>query len=112
VVTPFELGAFLSWKLFPLIRVSLDGRYEAAYPLSLVDEHLAFYAARPGWPEFLARYPSDLVLARRDAPIVGAMPAASWRLVYQDDVFVLLVRPGLQLPVVDRRGERLEGAFP
>ena len=113
VMTPFEVGAFVTWKLHPRVKVGLDGRYEAAYPAEHATEIARFYAAREGWRTTLARHPTDLVLARRDAPLVGEMRAAGgWPEVYVDDEFVLLARPGLALPVEDRRGTRLQASFP
>ena len=40
--------------------------------------------------------------------------APEWELAYIDDAFVLYVRRELAgaLPLVDRRGERIEGRFP
>lgn len=113
MVTPFELGAFVSWNLAPSIRVSLDGRYEVAYPISLVAEHVAFYGAGSAWDGFLTRYPSDLVLAKRTDPVVAPMQgAAAWNTAYEDDAFVLFARSTLALPYLDRRGERIAGTFP
>jgi hypothetical protein len=113
LTTPFEQGAYVMWKLSPDVRVSLDSRFEAAYPPGLVEEHVAFYGAQPTWHAFLERYPSDLVLARRTDAIVAPLEArAEWPLVYEDDAFLLFARPGLSLPYVDRRGERIVGRIP
>jgi hypothetical protein len=113
LMTPFTVGAFVTWKLAPNVKVSLDGRYEAAYPVRLLTEHSDFYDGRPGWPAMLDRYPTDVVLARRTAPVVDLLPRqTTWRLVYQDDEYVLFGRPGLGLPVSDRRGITLLGTYP
>jgi hypothetical protein len=98
-MTPFMVGPFVTWKLAPRVNVSLDGRYEAAYPVRLLTEQSDFYDARPGWPAMLDRYPTDVVLARRTAPVVAVLPTqATWRLVYQDNEYVLFSRPSLDLP--------------
>jgi hypothetical protein len=113
VATPFEQGSYVMWKLFLDMRVSLDSRFEVAYQPALVWEHVAFYGARPEWHAFLDRYPSDLVLARRTDPVVVHLRTlGEWPLVYEDDAFLLFARPGLSVPYVDRRGERIVGRIP
>jgi hypothetical protein len=113
VIVPFTLGAYVSWKLHPDIRVSIDGRYEAAYEPALLEEHIVFYNARTGWKDFLGRYPSDLALIPRNRLVAPLMRAESgWSLVYEDDAFEIYARPGLELPGASRVGERLHGTFP
>lgn len=113
VMTPFMAGGFVSWELYPAVKVSLDGRFEVAYPLPQVSEMVAFYAARPGWRTTLDRYPTDLVLVQEVSPL--AKPLAeqtAWQRVYRDGVFELFARPGLSLPVIDERGDAPAGTFP
>jgi hypothetical protein len=110
VITPFELGAFVSWHLHPAIRVSLDGRFEAAFAPSLATDHLEFYAAAPSWERFLARHPADWVLAKATDPVVARLRASgAWSEVYVDDAFVLFGRTGSAAPTADRRGRRPHG---
>jgi len=106
-------GAFVSWKLYPRVRISLDSRYEVAFEPALLTEHVAFFDARDGWQRFLAAYPTDLVLAPADAPIASALATqAAWTIVYRDDAFTLFARPGLSLPTLDRRDHPIVGTFP
>src|SRR6185436_1067217 len=113
VLVPFGVGAFVSWKLHPRIKVSLDSRYEVAFRPELLVAHLDFFAARRGWRDFLDAYATDLVLAPAGAQVVDALTTQSgWSIVYRDDAYVLFARPGLALPPNDRRGHRLVGTFP
>ena len=113
VIVPFTLGAYVSWKLHPAVLVSIDGRYEAAYDPSLLEEHMTFYNARAGWKDLLDRYPSDLALIPRNRLVAPLMRSESgWSLVYEDDAFEIYARPGLELPRSSRRGERLVGTLP
>lgn len=115
VMLPFEVGAFVSWKLSPRVKVSLDSRYEVAYPPERLVEHLRFYKAEPGWQELLTRWPTDLVLARRtNDRLIEAMASEQpqWPRVYEDDAYVMFARPGLNLPSQDRRGQIIVGTFP
>jgi hypothetical protein len=113
VMVPFEVGAFVSWKLHPAVKVSLDTRYEVAYRDELLTEHLELYAAGPRWRAILAKYPTDLVLVRSDGPLSAALRNGSgWRIAYEDDVYALFARPGVTLAYRDRRGEHLVAGFP
>ena len=113
VLVPFVAGAYVSWKLHPRVKVSIDSRYEAAYPPERLEEHVDFHSASPRWRAVLEAYPTDLVLVRSGSEIAARMATQTpWALVYQDDAYSLFSRPGLGLPVVDRRHQRLLGRFP
>jgi hypothetical protein len=110
---PFEYGAYVSWMLYPSIKVSLDSRYEAAYPTTLLEEHLELYRARPGWRAVLARYPTDAVLVPRGAPVEATLAAdADWPRAYEDDAYTIFARSQLGLSFIDERGKRFVGRFP
>jgi hypothetical protein len=113
VAVPFDVGAFVSWVLHPAVRVSIDSRYEAAFDPALLDEHVALWEGRPGRRAVLEKYPTDAVLLRRGGPGARALRAdGDWPVAYEDDVWVVLVRPGVALARADRRGERLPEALP
>jgi hypothetical protein len=112
VMVPFRLGAYVSWKLFPKVKVSLDSRYEETYPNQVVEEVFRFYDARPGWRATLDAYPTDVVLVPRDSPVVVKMPQAEWPRVYRDQQFEMYARPGLSLSQTDWSSRSFTGAFP
>jgi hypothetical protein len=100
LMTTFETGAYVSWKLYPDVKVSLDGRYEAAYPAAVFDDVLAFYRGeRPA--DIVAKYAPDAVLLPPGSAIVR--DRLGWRSVYDDGSFAVLVRPGLALAPVSGR---------
>jgi hypothetical protein len=124
VMVPFNAGSYVSWKLYPQVKVSMDSRYEAAYPVEAVVENARFYQAKEGWQETLARYPTNAVLVPRSSPLdelieklnqpTGQGKCIDWRRVYVDDGFSLFVRTELadHLPVLDRRGKPIPVIFP
>jgi hypothetical protein len=116
IMVPFRQGAYVSWKLYPAVKVSVDSRYEVAYPDDWVERVFRFYEARQGtneeWHETLNAYPTDLVLAPRGAPLLPLLHELAWQPVYVDAQFELAARPGLQLPEVHRKSEVLSGSFP
>jgi hypothetical protein len=119
LMTPFNSGAFVSWKLYPAVRIGIDSRYEVAYPPEAVAENVALYAGGEGWQETLLRYPTDAVLVPRWSDLYEALEQGdsrprNWQRVYQDDGFAVYVRPGRAagLPAVDRSGQTIIGTFP
>ena len=128
VMTPFQTGAYVSWRLYPDVRVSLDGRYEVAYQDHVLPDHNDIYQAKPGWQERLSKYPSDLILVNRLNPLSQAMLSEysrylgrsdlsksenepTWQLYYEDDAFLLFGRSGLDLRYSNGNGNDIAQAF-
>ncbi|HWP67276.1 MAG TPA: hypothetical protein VNO26_15365 [Candidatus Limnocylindria bacterium] len=111
---PFQTGAYVSWKLHPHVKVSLDSRYEAAYPRQALAEHIEFFRGGPTWRDVLRRAAgTDLVVTPRGAAVRELLAREpGWSIVYDDDGWVVFARPGLTYPYRDRRGERISGVFP
>jgi len=112
VMVPFRLGAYVSYKLYPRVKVSVDSRYEVAYPDAVVKQMSDFYAARPDWLATLNAYPTDAVLVPADEPIARWMPASAWNRVYSDRQFQIYVRPGIALPAEDGSARSFSDVFP
>ena len=120
---PFNLGAFVSWKLWPAVKVSIDSRYEVAYPPGALEQNLSFYYALDDWRQAVEQTPTDAILIPLDQPVaerLGELQSPSpdggggWTLCYQDQEFLLLVRSELaqHLPRVDNRKAKVVGRFP
>lgn len=123
LMVPFSAGSFISWKLYPDVKVSCDGRYEAAYPPEMVKEHFKFYEADTGWQEMLTRYATDAVLIPAESRVNAAMESlveddkefsSNWRRIYADDGYCLYVGSSVTqpLPTIDRTGTPLPVEFP
>ncbi len=129
-MTPFHVGAYVSWEMYPEVRVSFDGRYEVAYQDHMMDEHQLVYDGNEGWEKIPANYPAtDAILIHKQAKLFEQFGAADddnslgdidrrlaskqlvkewqrqWQVRYEDDAFMLLAQPDSSLPKVDRRGE-------
>ena len=112
VLVPFRLGAYVSWKLYPSVKVSLDSRYEVAYSDVVMKQIFDFYEARPGWRSTLTAYPTDLILVPNDSPISKEIQTIDWHRVYTDRQFAFYARKGLSLPVEDWSIRSFAGTFP
>lgn len=89
----FNWGEYAIWNLYPRCRVALDGRYETVYPDSVAEAYFEFIYGRPGWRDFLAHYPPDLVLVDSRSRIYQLLLGdKSWRLLYADPGCALFVR--------------------
>ncbi len=125
IMVPYNEGGYITWNLFPGVKVSMDSRFEIAYRIETVVENAKFYAADKGWREILAKYPTDAVLVPRwwdldkamsedSAGIDSRAPAAAWQLVYIDDAYSLYMRSDLagKYPHKDMRGKPIDARFP
>jgi hypothetical protein len=98
LLNPFSQGEFLYWVLYPRFRVAIDGRYEEVYSEEQFWQTYNFYnnhqVRRPKRTIGLAnRSGADFILYRtvwRNLAQLSNSP--EWRVVYRDDVFVLLAR--------------------
>jgi len=112
IMVPFRSGAYVSWKLYPAVKVSIDSRYEVAYPDTWVESSFRFYEGAEGWQNTLAAYPTDLVLARQNSPVTSRLGRIGWNLIYEDAEYEVFSRPGLGLPLIDRNTTEFHGTFP
>lgn len=112
VMTHFEHGGYVSWWLYPAVKVSVDSRYDTAFLPAVVDESFRFYQAAADWRQTLAKYPTDLVLTPSHAPVAKLLPGAGWKLVYLDQSFQIYARSGLELPFRDDSSSRFPTSFP
>jgi hypothetical protein len=111
-MVPFRLGAYVSWKLYPAVKVSLDGRYEEVYSNEVMRQIFDFYEARENWRSTLDAYPTDIVVAPQDSPICAKMRETAWNPVYEDKEFILYSRPGVWMAPRDNRAKSFAGVLP
>lgn len=124
MLTGFQDGSFVSWQLFPHVKVSLDSRYEVAYSDELVREHIDFSkAVGNNWWRILDQYDTDLVLIPASAPVCQHLdaltrcdnvqstegPRQTWQVIYRDNSYLILATEkwSARLPQVDRRNQPL-----
>ena len=88
LMVPFTSGAFVSWNLYPKVKVSIDSRYEVAYPPGSIERSNDFYAAKDGWDKTLESHQTDAVLIPNYNPIRKEMEShQGWFLLYEDGMF-------------------------
>jgi hypothetical protein len=91
LLTEFDWGEFLLWRLYPGIKVALDGRYETVYPDSICRQYFDFLWGKT--ETLLRTYPPDLILLKPGAPATKPLlDSKNWRILYADEGSVLLER--------------------
>lgn len=92
VYAPLEWGSFLTWKLYPDVRVAMDGRNVTLFPSAMVRENLMVVLPE-GDPEAPLRYPTDyLLLPQRTVVVERVGRDPRWQVLYEDRATVLFVR--------------------
>lgn len=86
----YNWGGYLIWWLrdYP---VFLDGRTDL-YNDEIIGQWVRVVAGDSGWQAILERWGVRLVLLEPDQPLVRLLPAAGWKLLYQDNHSVLYGR--------------------
>lgn len=120
LLTPFNQGAYISWEMYPEVRVSLDGRYEVAYQDYVMTDHHQLFSGAKDWEKILDKYPSDAVLVNQDADLRRKLEIfrdtsnpniptnKRWRFVYEDSAFVILAAEHCPLPYLSRMDQPLD----
>ena len=91
--TPLWWGSFVSWKLYPAVLVSCDGRNDTLYAVEQVGENLRFYATADADVDAPIRSGAEMLLVPAWSPVLTRLREDErWRLLYDDDEAALFVR--------------------
>jgi hypothetical protein len=124
IMVPFNAGSYVSWNLYPDVKVSMDSRFEVAYPMEVFLENINFYEASDDWQNTLNRYRTDAVLVPRRSKIEDVLKkndlqlndklTHSWVQRYIDDAYSVYFRSDIALNyhAMDMRGKPIIGTFP
>jgi hypothetical protein len=73
VYAPLEWGSYLTWELYPEVRVAMDGRNVTLFPSAQVKENLTYYLLDDADPSIPLRYPTDYLLVPPAAAVLKAL---------------------------------------
>ncbi|HUD45671.1 MAG TPA: hypothetical protein VMR33_02520 [Candidatus Baltobacteraceae bacterium] len=96
LATPFAWGSYLSWRLYPKIKISMDGRYETAYPESTFALNNDFFDHGADWFRLCRQFKVDYVILDlqterlRPEDLIARGYVLIWK---QDDLSALLALP-------------------
>jgi len=93
LMVPFSTGAFVSWNLYPEVKVSIDSRYEVAYPPGSIEKSFDFYGAKESWQQTLESHGTDAVLVPKFKPVHSELESLDgWHLLYSDKMFSVFTK--------------------
>jgi hypothetical protein len=93
VYAPLWWGSFLTWKLYPDVRVAMDGRNVTLFPSAMVRENVTYVLPEAADPDVPLNYPTDYLLLPVEAVVVDHLRHdRRWQVLYEDQEAILLVR--------------------
>ena len=97
IFSPPAWGGYLEYRLYPQVRTFMDGRWVLA-GRQVVDDQERIVLRAPGYRQALDRYGIEILLEPLDLYLEAPpLDPGDWRLAFQDDVSVLLLRRGEHL---------------
>ncbi len=115
LIVPFDWGSYALWHLFPQCRVSIDGRYDTAYPSEVLQDHWQFTGGGTQWRNLIEKYPSEIaLLMRRHGTHLRLFEDPEWQYIYSDPVALIFIRKvSSQKAVLEKlRDNRLDRSRP
>lgn len=98
IYNPFAWGECIIWYLYPQVKVSVDGRYDTVYPMSLIKKQ--FIPLRQKTlkvKEFPFADKTDFILLERNKIFKKAIESQHlWKKVYQDEISIIYVKKNLK----------------
>ncbi len=93
VYVPLPWGSYVTWHLYPAVRVSMDGRNISLFPRDMVRESLEYYTSSHPDLETPLRYDTDFLLVRSNFSRLDALEADTrWTAIHRDSDAVLFKR--------------------
>ena len=105
ILNRYNWGGFLTWNLFPPSTVFVDGRAHTVYPPEILLERDAA-AEGQDWEDICRRRGVEIMVLSpwfQKRLVTLANASGAWRIVFEDDVSVVLVRNDAAAPQERRR---------
>ena len=97
IVTPFGMGSYATYKLYPDNLVFMDGRYEEVYDDSIFDTLRDFELVNKNWEDIFTKYPTDILMPRKNSDVYGALlKHPAWTLIFDGKLCGIFVRKNME----------------
>lgn len=97
IVTPFALGSYTSYKLYPDNLIYMDGRYEEVYNDHEFMVLKAFEAIDPNWQDIIKNYPTDILMPKKETAVYELLKQRpEWSLIFEGRVCGIFVKKGME----------------
>lgn len=110
LVVPFERGSYATWRLYPQIKVAIDGRYETTYPENIFLMNMDFhYKVGAQWDRLIHDFPVDFIIL----DLVGGKVRPEdlfphgFSVVWTDGISSALLANAKQFPALKQAAENL-----
>ena len=113
ILLPFEWGEYVIWKMHSKSKVSIDGRFRTVYPEEVITAHFDALRSKKGWTELLDKYPSDILLSKRNVFSENMRKDRDdWIYIYSDNLSMIFIKNrGSQERVIEKL-KRKKIAYP
>ena len=92
LLNSYNWGGYLIWRLYPKIRVYIDGRADL-YGKEFVTDYMDISFTKLGWEKKLDQYNIGIVFVESDSMLANAMRQSSvWKISYEDEISVIFLR--------------------
>lgn len=113
VLLPFEWGEYTIWKLYPVCKVSIDGRFRTVYPEKIITDHFVAAVDESKLRKLLEKYPPDIILGRQNLIYQRLISTLEgWIHVYSDPTSIIFIRNSSSQKDVLERLKRKELIYP
>ncbi|MFC1862359.1 hypothetical protein ACFL1Z_00215 [Thermodesulfobacteriota bacterium] len=109
ILLPFEWGEYVIWKLYPDCKVSIDGRFRTSYPESVINDHFILLDNPERYKEILDKYPTDILLMRRNAVSQRLLSdKKDWVYIYSDKFSFIFIKDSNKMQEYLEKAKRKE----
>jgi hypothetical protein len=91
LLAPDKYGGYLIYRFSGTRKVFFDGRSDF-YGSAFMKQYIRLVEVRPGWKELVSRWDFTHALLPVDYSLVPALEQSGWKVLFRDDVAVLLQR--------------------
>lgn len=92
LLAPDKYGGYLIYRFAGTRKVFFDGRSDF-YGSGFMKQYIRLVEVRPGWKDLVARWQFTHALLPLDYSLVPALEQSGWKVLFRDDVAVLLQAP-------------------
>jgi tetratricopeptide (TPR) repeat protein len=97
----FDWGGYIHYRTMGRMKVYIDGRADTVYDNQTLIRYATVQGFRAGWEDIIETSGANYILwprSKEGAQMAQLVTSGRWRILYDDAVSVLLVRPDFQLP--------------
>ncbi len=92
ILTNFDFGSFVSYKLYPQNKIYMDGRYEEVYYDYMLPVLKEFFLVYPNWRQIFTYFKPDVMIIEKSYPIFKTLKdEKEWIIIYEGKKFGVFV---------------------